>query len=75
MNSILNINSIQTTKNFLNYIEHRFSGTIAGGYNLLGEKGKSVLRMRETLTAMFKKLCREIKIEFIRAVPDSTEKT
>jgi len=40
MNSILNLNTTWTALNFLNYIEHSFSGTVADWYDLLNEKGK-----------------------------------
>jgi len=32
----------------------------------LDEKGENVLRMMETLVAIFKKLCKKVKTEFIR---------
>ena len=54
MNSILNLNSTQTTINFLNYIDHSFSRTIADWCDSLDEEGKTALRMMETLGATFK---------------------
>ena len=60
--------------NFLNYIEHSFSGTVADWYDSLSEDGKNTLRMIETPAAMFRNLCKEIETEFIRAKLDSKEK-
>jgi len=37
-------------------------------------RGKNILRMTETPAAMFKKLCKEIKTEFIGAKLDFEEK-
>ena len=45
MNSILNLNSTWTAANFLNYIEHSFSSTVADWYNSLTEEGNNTLRM------------------------------
>ena len=74
MNSILNLNTTWTATNFLNYIEHSFSGTVADWYDSLSEDGKNTLRTMETLAAMFRSLCKEIEIEFIGAKIDSEEK-
>jgi len=74
MNSILNLNTTWTAANFLNYIEHNFSGTIADWYDSLTEDGKTTLRMMETPTAMFENLCKEIENEFIVAKLDFEEK-
>ena len=65
MNSILNLNTIWAAGNFLNYIEHSFSDTIADWYDSLDEEGKNVLRMKETPTTMFKNLCKEIENKFV----------
>ena len=74
MNSVLNLNTTWTTANFLNYIEHGFSETIADWQDSLSEEGKNKLRMMETLEIVFKKLCKEIEIEFINPKLDSEEK-
>ena len=75
MNSVLNLNTTWTAVNFLNYIEHSFSGTVADWYDLLTEEGKNTLKMMETPAAMFKNPCKEIETEFIGAKLDSEEKT
>ena len=75
MNSVLNVNTICTAKNFLNYIEHSFSGTVAGLYDSLNEEGKNELRIMEKSEAMLNKLCKEIEIEFISSKLDFEEKT
>jgi len=64
MNSVLILNTTWTAVNFLNYIEHFFR-TVADWYDSLNEEGKNELRIMETPEATFKKLCKEIKIEFI----------
>ena len=74
MNSILNLNTRWTAANFLNYIEHSFSGTVADWYDSLSEDGKNTLRAMETSVAMFRNLCKEITTEFIRAKIDFEEK-
>ena len=74
MNSILNLNTTWTAANFLNYIEHSFSGTVTDWYDSLNKDDKNTLRMMETPATMFKNLCKEIKTEFIRAKFDSEEK-
>ena len=74
MNSVLNLNTTWTAASFLNCIEHSFSGTVAGWYNSLSEDGKNTLKTMETPAAMFRRLCKEIEIEFIRAKIDSEEK-
>ena len=71
MNSILNLNTTWTAANFLNYIEHSFSGNVADWYDSLSEDGKNTLRAMETPAAMFRSLCIEIEIEFIGAKIDS----
>jgi len=71
MNSILNLNTIWSAANFLNYIEYSFSDTVADWYDSLTEEGKNTLRMMETPATMFKSLCKEIKIEFIGAKLES----
>jgi len=43
MNSILNLNTTWTAANFLNYIVHSFSGTVANCYDSLNEDGKNML--------------------------------
>ena len=74
MNRVLNLNTTWIATNFLNYIEHSFSGTAADWYDLLNELGKNELRIMETLEAMFKKLCKETEIEFIGSKLHSEEK-
>ena len=74
MNSILNLNTTWTAVNFLNYIEHNFSGTVTDWYDSLNEDDKNTSRMIETPTAMFKNLCKEIEPEFIEAKLDSEKK-
>jgi len=74
MNSVLNLNTTWTTANFLNYIEHSFSGIVADWYDSLNEEGKNELGIKETSEAMLKKLCTEIEIEFIGSKLDSEEK-
>ena len=74
MNSVLNLNTTWTAANFLNYIEHSFSSTVADWYDLLSEDGKNTLRAMETPSTMFRRLCKEIEIEFIGAKLDSEEK-
>ena len=54
MNSIFNLNTTWSTTNFLNYIEHSFSGTAANWYDSLSEDGKNTLRAMETPAAMFR---------------------
>jgi len=68
------LNTTCTAKNFQNDIEHSFTGTIAGLYDSLDEERKKVLRMIEIPGVMSKKLCKEIKIEFIDAELDFEEK-
>ena len=75
MNIMLNLNMTWTATNFLNYIEHNFSDTIADWYDLLNKDVKNTLRMMEAPAAMFKNLCKEIEVEFIGAKLDSEEKT
>jgi len=70
MNSILNLNIIWTTKNFLNYIEHSFSYTIADWYDSLNKEGKNVIKIMKIPATMFKKLCKKIENKFIRAKLD-----
>ena len=60
--------------NFLNYIEHNFSGNVADWYDSLSEDGKNTLRTMETPAALFRNLCKEIEIEFIGAKIYSEEK-
>ena len=55
VNGVLNLNTTWTAVNFLNYIEHSFSGTVADWYNSLSEDGKNTLRAMETPTAMCQK--------------------
>ena len=74
MNSVLNLNTKWTATNFLNYIEHSFSGTVGDWYDSLNEEGKNELRMMETPEVMFKKFYKEIEIEFIDSKLDSEEK-
>ena len=74
MNSVLNLNTTWIATNFLNYIEHSFSSTVADWYNSLNEDGKNTLRIMETPAAMFKNLCKEIETKFIGAKLDSKEK-
>ena len=45
MNSVLNLNTTWTARNFLNYIEHNFSSTVADCYDSLNEDGKNALRI------------------------------
>jgi len=72
---MLNLNMTWTATNFLNYIEHNSSDTIADWYDLLNKDVKNTLRMMEAPAAMFKNLCKEIEVEFIGAKLDSEEKT
>ena len=65
MNTVLNLNTTWTATNFLNYIEHSFSGTVADWYDSLTEDGKNTLRAMEIPTTMFRSLCKEIETEFI----------
>ena len=74
MNSILNLNTAWTAANFLYYIEHNFSDTVADLYNSLSEDGKNTLRPMETPVAMFRSLCKEIETKFIGAKLDYEEK-
>jgi len=74
MNSILTLNTTWTTANFLTYIEHNFSDTVADWYDSLSENGKNSLRIMETLATMYRSLCKEIKTEFIEAKRDYKEK-
>ena len=74
MTSILNLNTSWTAANFLNYIKHSFSCTIADWCDSLHEDGKNTLRMMETPATMFKNLFKEIKTQFIIAKLDSEEK-
>jgi len=74
MNSVLNLNTTWNAANFLNYIEHSFSGIVADWYDSLNEEGKNELRIIETPEAMFKKLCKEIEIEFVGSKLNSKEK-
>jgi len=74
MNSIFNLNTTWTVANFLNYIEHSFSGTVADWYDSLSEDGKNTLRTMKIPTAMFKSLCKEIETEFIGAKIDYEKK-
>ena len=74
MNSVLSLNTIWNVANFLNYIEHSFSGTVADWYNSLSEDSKNALRMMETPIAMFKNLHQEIETEFIGAKLEIEEK-
>jgi len=67
MNSLLNLNTTWTAANFLNYIEHSFSSTVADWYDSLTKDGKNTLRMMETPAAIFKNSCKEIETEFIGA--------
>ena len=62
MNSVLNLNIIWTAASFLNYIEHSFSDTVADLYDSLSEDEKNTLRVMETTTAMFRNLCKELKL-------------
>jgi len=59
---------------FLNYIEHSFSDTVADWYDLLDEDGKNSLRMKEMPITMSKNLRKEIETEFVGAKLDSEEK-
>jgi len=74
LNCVLNLNTPQTTGNFLNYIQHNFSGTITDWYSSLDEEGKNELRIMETLATVFKTLYEKIKIEFIDGKINSEEK-
>ena len=56
MNSALSLNNTWIAANFINYIEHSFSGTVVDWYDSLTEDGKNTLRMMETPAAMFKNL-------------------
>ena len=75
MNSVLNLSTTWTTRNFLNYVNHSFSGIIAYQHDPLNKNGKNVLRMMETPAAIFKNLCKQIETEFIKAELASKEKT
>jgi len=52
-----------------------FSETVANWYDSLNEEGKITSRIMETPCAMFKKICKEIDIQFIGAKLDYEEKT
>ena len=65
MNSLLNLNTTWTVGNFLNYIEHIFSSTVANWYHSLDEEYKKVLRVMGTPIAMFKKSFKEIETKLI----------
>jgi len=52
MNSVLNLNTTWTAANFLNYIEHSFSGIVADWYDMLNEEGKNELRIMESPEAV-----------------------
>jgi len=54
-NSVLNLNTKWTAVNFLNYIEHSFSGIVAYWYDSLNEEWKNKLRIMDSPKAMFKK--------------------
>ena len=51
MKSVLNLYTTWTAVNFLNYIEHSFSGTVVDWYDSLSEDGKNTLRTMETPAA------------------------
>ena len=72
-NSILSLNTIQTGRNFLKYIEFNFSCIIADLFNSLDNVGKNVFNMIETTITMYKKICKEIEPEFIGATLDFKE--
>ena len=74
MNTVLNLNTTWTAANFLNYIEHSFSVTLADWYDSLSENCLNTLRMMKTAATMFRSLCKEIETEFIEAKIDSEEK-
>ena len=74
INNVLNLNTTWTAANFLNYIEHSFSGTVADWYDSLSEDSKNTPRTMETPAALFRSLCKEIETEFIGAKIDSEEK-
>ena len=74
MHCVLNLNTTSATGNFLNNIEHSFSATIVNWYDTLNEEEKNTLRIVEVPEAMFIKLCKDIKIEFIGAKLDSQRK-
>ena len=61
-------------EDFLNCIKYSLSDTVVDRYDSLNEKSKNVLRMMETPTVIFKKLCGEIKTKFIVGKLDSKEK-
>ena len=65
MNSVLNLNTTQTTANLWNCIEYSLSGTVVDWYDSLSENSKNILRMMETSATMFRNLCKETETEFI----------
>ena len=73
MSSVLNLNPTWNARNFLNYIKHSFSDTIANWYVSLDEEDKHVLRMMETPALIFKNLYKKIETEFIEDKLDSEE--
>ena len=75
MNSVLNLDITWFAGNFLSYIEHSFSSTVADWYDSLEKEGKSALRMMEALIAMFRKLRKEIETEFIEVKFNLKEKS
>lgn len=74
MSSVLNLNATWTTANFLNYLEHSFSGTLADWYDNLDEEAKDVLKTMESATEMFKNLCKIPEGEFIGVEANPLEK-
>ena len=75
MNSVLNLNTTWTARNFLKYIEHSFSRTVANCYDSLDEEGKNALIIMKTLSTRLKQLRKEIKIGFIGTKLNFEEKT
>jgi len=65
MNSVLNLNTIWTAGNFLNYIEHSFLGIVTDWYDSLNEEAKKELRMMETPEVMFKNYVRKLKLNLL----------
>jgi len=68
------LNTTWTTENFLKNAKRSFSGTVVNSYDSLDEEEKNTLRMAKVSEGSSKKLCKDIKIEFIGAKLDSEEK-
>ena len=72
MIGVLNLNITWIPGNFLTYIKHRFSGTVAAWCESLDEEGKNISGMMEISAAIFEKLCEEIELNLSK--PNQTMK-